>query len=41
MIPYLAGLLVIAMNSNALSGDGKKSIVVPIYNEGENIDGSA
>jgi hypothetical protein len=31
MIPYLARLLDITMNNNAIPGDWKKAIVVPIY----------
>ena len=31
MIPYLARRLDIAMNNNAVPGDCKKTIVVPIY----------
>ena len=30
MIPYLARLLDIVMNNNAIPGDWKKAIVVPI-----------
>ena len=35
MIPYLARLLDIAMNNNAISGDWEKTIVVPIYKGGD------
>jgi hypothetical protein len=35
MIPYLARLLDITMNNNALPGDWKKAIVVPIYKGGD------
>jgi len=31
MIPYLGRLLGITMNNNAISGDWKKAIVIPIY----------
>jgi len=31
MIPYLARLLDITMNNNAIPGNWKKDIVVPIY----------
>jgi len=34
MIPYLARLLDIAMNNNAVLGDWKKAIVIPIYKRG-------
>jgi len=45
-IPYLARLLYITMNNNAIPGDWKKTIVVLIYKGGdrsvvENIDSSA
>ena len=35
MIPYLARLLDITMNNNAIQGDWKKAIVVPIYKGGD------
>jgi hypothetical protein len=35
MIPYLARLLEITMNNNAIPGDWKKAIVVPIYKGGD------
>jgi hypothetical protein len=35
MIPFLARLLDITMNNNAIPGDWKKAIVVPIYKEGD------
>jgi hypothetical protein len=35
MIPYLARLLQITMNNNAIPGDWKKAVVVPIYKEGD------
>jgi hypothetical protein len=35
MIPYLARLLDITMNNNAIPGDWKKAIVVPIYKVGD------
>jgi hypothetical protein len=35
MIPYLASLLDITMNNNALPGVWKKAIVVPIYKLGD------
>jgi hypothetical protein len=34
MIPYLARLLDITMNNNAIPYDWKKATVVPIYKEG-------
>jgi len=34
MIPYLARLLDITMNNNAIPGDWKKAVVVPIYKGG-------
>ena len=37
MIPYLATLLDITMNNNAIPGDRKKSIVVPIYKGGDQL----
>jgi len=35
MIPYLVRLLGITMNNNAIPGDWKKAIVVPIYKGGD------
>jgi hypothetical protein len=35
MIPYLVRLLAITMNNNAIPGDWKKAIVVPMYNGGD------
>ena len=35
MIPYLARLLDITMNNNAIPRDWKKAIVVPIYKGGD------
>jgi len=35
MIPFLAGLLDIAMNNNAIPGDWIKAILVPIYEGGD------
>ena len=35
MIPYLARLLGNTMNNNAIPGDWKKAIVVPICKEGD------
>jgi hypothetical protein len=35
MIPYLARLLEITMNNNAITGDWKKAIVVTIYKGGD------
>ena len=35
MIPYLARLMDIRMNNNAVPGDWKKAIVVPIYKGGD------
>jgi hypothetical protein len=35
MIPYLARLLDVTMNNNAIPGDRKKAIVIPIYKEGD------
>ena len=35
MIPYLARLLDITMNNNAIPGDWKKAVVVPIYKGGD------
>jgi len=35
MILYLARLLDITMNNNAIQGDWKKAIVVPIYKRGD------
>jgi hypothetical protein len=35
MIPYLARLLEITMNKNAIPGDWKKAIVVPIFKGGD------
>jgi hypothetical protein len=35
MIPYLVRLLEITMNNNAIPGDWKKAIVVPIYKGGD------
>ena len=35
MIPYLARLLDITMNNNAIPGDWKKAIVIPIYKGGD------
>jgi len=35
MTPYLARLLDITMNNNAVSGDWKKAIEVPIYKGGD------
>jgi len=35
MIPYLARLLDITMNNNAIPGDWKKAMVVPIYKGGD------
>jgi hypothetical protein len=35
MIPYLVRLLDITMNNNAIPGDWKKAIVVPIYKGGD------
>ena len=35
MIPYLARLLDVTMNNNAIPGDWKKAIVVPIYKGGD------
>jgi len=35
MIRYLARLLDITMNNNAIPGDWKKAIVVPIYKGGD------
>jgi hypothetical protein len=35
MIPYLARLLEITMNNNAIPGDWKKAVVVPIYKQGD------
>jgi len=37
MIPYLARLLDITMNNNAIPGDCKKAIVVPIYKGGDRL----
>jgi hypothetical protein len=34
MIPYLARMLDITMNNNAIPGDWKKAIVVPFTKEG-------
>jgi hypothetical protein len=34
MIPYLARLLDITMNNNAIPGDRKKALVVPTYGGG-------
>ena len=38
MIPYLARLMVITMNNNAIAGDCKKAIVVPIYKRGDRLE---
>ena len=35
MIPYLARLQDIMINNNAILGDWKKAVVVPIYKEGD------
>jgi hypothetical protein len=35
MIPYLARLLEITMNNNAIAGDWRKAIVVPIHKGGD------
>jgi hypothetical protein len=35
MIPYIARLLDITMNNNAIPGDWKKAIVFPIYKRGD------
>jgi len=41
MIPYLARLLDITMNNNAISGDWKKVILVRIHKGGErSLDGN-
>ena len=37
MIPYLARLLDIMMNNNAIPSDWKKATVVPIYKEGDRL----
>jgi len=37
MIPYLARLLDITMNNNAIPGDWKKATVVPIYKGGDRL----
>ena len=38
MIPYLARLLDIMMNNNAIPGDWEKAVVFPIYKEGNRSD---
>ena len=37
MIPYLARLLDITMNNNAIPGDWKKAIVIHIYKGGDRL----
>ena len=40
MIPYLARLLYITMNNNAIPGDWKKAIVIPIYKGDRSVFGN-
>ena len=37
MIPFLARLLEVSLNSTTIASDGKKAILVPIYKGGRSI----